>query len=688
VTADVPLSRPFDQPSALPYGLPAFAEITPATFAPAFDAGMAAERAEVAAIVDNSDPPTFENTVVAMERSGRLLRRAQGVFWLLANADSTDELVALETVYAREFAAHTDAIMLDRALSERLTAVYEQRAELALDAEQLRLLERYHTDFVRAGAALDVPAQRRLAALNVELAECSTSFGTNLLADTNDSAVHFADAAELDGLSDDALAAAAEAARQRALDGYLITLVLPTHQPALESLRKPESRRRLLAAAEARGSRGNAADNRELVRRMAVLRAERAELLGYASHSAYVLADTTARDNAGVDAMLQQIIPAAVANARHEEAELAAAKVTDGDQGSFIAADWAYYAAQVRRDRFAFDASATRPYFSLESVLADGVFYAARLVYGLRFSRRDDLTGYHADARVYEVFDADGSGLGLFVADHFTRDGKRGGAWSEALVTQSNLLGERPVVVNNMNVPKPPPGTPALLTPDEVATMFHEFGHALHALLSDVRYPRLAGTAVARDFVEFPSQVNEMWLSWPGVLANYARHVDDGSAMPGELAAALRDPPTFNQGFETVASLSATWIDLAWHRLRYAEAVAVSDVADFESRALAGVGLDIDTIPPRYRGPYFNHVFANDYSAGYYSYLWSEVLDADTVEWFREHGDDLRVAGETFRQALLSRGGSVPEMEMYEAFRGRPPRIEPLLARRGLLDAP
>jgi peptidyl-dipeptidase Dcp len=680
--------RPFDQPAALPYGLPPFAEITPATFAPAFDAGMAAEREEVAAIVGNPDPPTFDNTVVALERAGRMLGRAQRVFWLLTSADTNEELEALETAYAPRFAAHRDAIMLDRGLYQRLTMVYERRADLALDAEQLRLLERYHTDFVRAGAGLDPSAQQRLAQLNRELAECSTRFGTNLLADTNDSAVHVAEVADLDGLSDDALAAAAEAARARGLEGYLLTLVLPTHQPALESLRRPESRQRLLDAAQARGSRGNAADNRDLVRRMAALRAERAELLGYRSHSDYVLADRTAKDNASVDAMLQQVIPAAVANARREEAELAEAKAADGGDGPFTAADWAYYATRVRRDRFAFDLSATRPYLSLESVLTDGVFFAAGVAYGLSFSPRDELTGYHPDARVYEVFDADGSGLGLFVADYFTRDGKRGGAWSEALVTQSHLLGERPVVVNNMNVSKPPPKAPALLTPDEVATMFHEFGHALHALLSDVTYPRLAGTAVARDFVEFPSQVNEMWLSWPGVLASYARHVDDGSAMPLGLAAALRDPPTFNQGFETVASVAATWIDLAWHRLSHAEALAVTDVAEFESRALAEAGLDIDTIPPRYRGPYFNHIFAGGYSAGYYSYLWSELLDADAVEWFREHGDDLRSAGDRFRQALLSRGGSVDEMEMYEAFRGRAPRIAPLLARRGLIDVP
>ncbi len=688
VSADTTPLHPFAAPSDLPYGLPRFAEIGPEAFRVAFDQGMAHERAEVAAIVADREPPTFENTVVALERSGRALRRARAVFGLLTNADTTEELEAVETEYASRFAAHGNAIMLDERLFARLAAVHARREELGLDAEQARLLDRYHTDFVRAGAALDPEAQERLAAINLELADCSTTFGNQLLADTNDAAVHFIDVTDLEGLSADAIAAAREAALQRGLDGYLIALVLPTHQPALESLRSGAARRRLLAAAQARGSRGNAHDTRETLLRMVVLRAERAALLGYRTHSDYVLDDRTAKDNASVDEMLRRIIPAAIPNARREQEELAAAKLAGGDDEPFGAADWAYYAAQVRRDRYSFDAAATRPYFELDAVLVDGVFHAANLLYGLTFTRRDDLDGYRPDVRVWEVFDAAGAGLGLFIGDYFTRDGKRGGAWSESLVAQSYLLDERPVVANNLNIPAPPPGSPALLTTDEVGTMFHEFGHALHALLSDVTYPRLSGTAVARDFVEFPSQVNEMWLSRPEVLGHYARRVDDGSPMPADLAAALGNPPTFNQGFETVASVAATWIDLAWHRLTYDQAQGVTDVTAFEAEALAAVGLDIATIPPRYRGPYFNHIFAGGYSAGYYSYLWSEVLDADTVEWFGEHGDRLRDAGERFRKSLLSRGGSIPEMEMYEAFRGRSPRIEPLLARRGLLDVP
>jgi peptidyl-dipeptidase Dcp len=684
VTSDPRPSRPCTDPSPLPYGIPPFAEIEAGSFPELFEAGMAAHRAEVEVIAANPEAPTFANTVVELERSGRQLDRARRVFFLLTSADTNEELEAIEARYAARFAAHADAVQLDRRLYARVAAIHDRREALDLSPEQLRLLERYHTDLVRAGAALDAEDQGRLSELNLELAELSTQFGTNLLADTNDSAVLFSDAAQLAGFSEDALAAAAEAARGRGLEGFLITLVLPTHQPALEVLQHPEARRRLLTAAQQRGARGNAFDNRDLVLRMAALRAERAALLGYRSHSDYVLADQTAGDNATVDAILHQIIPAAAANARREAADLAAAKAEDGDDSPFEAADWAYYANRLKRDRYAYDLAATRPYFELDSVLVDGVFGAANLLYGLTFARRDDLVAYHRDVGVYEVFDADGSGLGLFLADFFTRDGKRGGAWSESVVVQSRLLDERPVVANNLNVPKPPAGGVALLTVDEVGTLFHEFGHALHALLSDVTYPRLSGTAVARDFVEFPSQVNEMWLSWPSVLAGYARHVDDASPLPEPLATVLGHPPTFNQGYETVTSVAATWIDLAWHRLNHDESLAVSDVAAFEAAALTEVGLEIDVVPPRYRGPYFNHIFGGGYSAGYYSYLWSEVLDADTVEWFTERGDDLRAAGARFRDALLSRGGSVPEMAMYEAFRGRPPRIEPLLARRGL----
>lgn len=674
----------FAEPSPLPYGLPPFASVTPEVLRAAFDEGMAAQLGEVAAIAQA--PAGFEHTVVALERCGQALDRARRVFSLLVNSDTNDALDQLRAEYAPRFAAHTDAIRLNRDLFARLDAVHARRDELDLDPESRRLVERYHTDFVRSGAALDPGAQDRLAAINAELAARIARFGTNLLADTNDCAVHVPDPAHLAGLSADQIEAAAQAARRRGLDGYLLTLVLPTHQPALESLQDAGLRRRLLRAAEQRGARGNACDNRELIVGIAALRAERAELLGFASHSDYALADSTAGSNAALDAVLAQLIPPALANARREEAELVAAKASAEPGSPFGPEDWAYYAGRLRADREAAEPSAIGAYLEIWRTLHDGVFFAAEQLYGLRFARREDLAAHHPEARVYEVFDADGSGLGLFVADYFTRDSKRGGAWSEAVVPQARLLGQRPVVVNTMNVPAPGPGRPALLSVDEVRTMFHEFGHALHALLSDVGFPRLAGTAVARDFVEFPSQVNEMWLSWPSVREHYARHLADDRPLPAELAGLLDRDSTANAGYQTVASLAATWIDLAWHRLSADQARELdAGVEEFERRALASAGLDLATVPPRYRGPYFSHVFGGGYAAGYYSYLWSEINDADTVEWFREQGGPIRAAGEHFRRTLLSRGGSVDEAEAYREFRGRPPRIEPLLARRGLL---
>ena len=679
-------SHPFSSASTLPYGLPDFAQIRVEDFRTALDEGMAQELAEVALISDDPAEPTFANTVEALERSGQVLGRVSRVFYNQTASDTSPALQEIEAEYAARFAAHHDAILLDRGLFARLAALWDDRESLGLDAEQLRVLERYHLDHVRAGAALGPAQQDRLRALNAALADASTDFGTRLLADTNDSALHLVDVADLEGLSEDAVAAAQEAARARGLEGYLITLVLPTHQPALESLARPAVRRRLLEASLARGRRGNAYDTTELVRRIVSLRAERAELLGYPTHSDYVLADRTAESNATLDAMLDQLFAPAVANAKAEETVLAAAMAADGETGEFAASDWAYYAQRVKRERYAFDTSTLRPYFEVRTTLVDGVFHAAEQLYGITFAPRPDLQAYHPEAEVFEVHDADGSALGLFVGDYFTRDSKRGGAWMNSLVSQSHLLGQRTVVVNNMNIPKPPPGQPALMDPDQVGTMFHEFGHALHALLSDVTYPRVAGTSVARDFVEYPSQVNEMWMTWPSVLEHYARHHRTGEPLSGDVVARMEESSIFNQGHDTVAYLGASVIDLAWHRMTTEDVAAFDgDLTAFEERALSARGLDLGSVPPRYRSSYFNHVFAGSaYSAGYYSYIWSEVLDADTVEWFTESGGLTRELGDTFRAALLARGGSRPEMACFEDFRGRPPEIGPLLVRRGL----
>ena len=690
MTSETVPDNPFFAASTLPYELPPFADIRIEHFRPGLDAGMAEQLAEVAVIAHRDTPATFVNTIVAMERSGRVLDRVRRVFWCLTSADTNPELQAIETEYAPRLSAHADAITLDRALFARIDDLYTHRDELGLDAESTKLLERYHLDFVRAGAALDETDQDRLRGLNAELATLSTEFGVRLLAAAKGAAVHVTEAAELDGLSEDAIAAAAETAAQRGLDGYLIELILPTHQPVLTSLRHRDLRRRVLAASVGRGSDADS-DTSDIVRAMVVARARRAVLLGYPTHSDYVLADRTVGSNSRLDATLQQLIPAAVENAHRDQARLAGALAADTGDQDFAAHDWAYYAERVDtagEDGAGAgpDAAALRPHFELTRTVEDGVFGAAGAVYGLTFRRRADLVGYHPDVVVYEVRDEADAPIGLFLGDYYTRPGKQGGAWMESLVAQSRLLEQLPVVVNNLNLAKPPAGQPTLVSMDEIRTLFHEFGHALHGLLSSVTYPRLAGTAVSKDFVEYPSQVNEMWGTDAQLLARYARHVETGEPLPADQIAALQLEGGSDQARETISFLAATWLDLAWHRLAEADVdEAVRDIDAFEARVLTAVGLDMAAIPPRYRSRYFNHIFSSGYAAGYYSYIWSEILDADTVEWFTEHRDSLREAGDIFRTELLSRGGSGDEMGYFEAFRGRPPRIEPLLRRRGLL---
>jgi len=687
VTDEPATDNPFLIASDLPYELPPFARIRTEHFRPGFEAGMAEQLAEVDVIAHRDVAPTFDNTIGALERSGRTLDRVRRVFWCLTSADTTPELQEIKAEYAPKLAAHADAITLDRDLFARIDELHAHLDDLDLDDESRKLVERYHLDFVRAGAGLGEADADRLRELNAELATLGAEFSQRLLAAAKGGAVHVTDAAELDGLTGDAVGAAAEAARQRGLDGYLIELVLPTHQPVLESLRNRRLRRRVLEASLGRGSDPET-DTADVVRRVVAARARRAALLGYRTHSDYVLADRTAGSNARLDETLQQLIPPALANARRDQLRLAEALVADTGEQDFGAHDWAYFAARVDAGDSAPDVAEVRPYLELTRTLEEGVFVAAELVYGLTFRRRDDLTGYNSEVVVYEVFDADDSPLGLFLADFYTRPGKQGGAWMESLVTQNRLLDQRPVVVNNLNLAKPPAGQPTLLSTDEIRTLFHEFGHALHGLLSSVTYPRLAGTAVSKDFVEYPSQVNEMWANDAEVVSRYARHVETGQPLPEDLLAALSAEGGSDQARETVSFLAATWLDLAWHRLTETEVEeAAGDIDAFEARALGEVGLDVAAIPPRYRSRYFNHIFSSGYAAGYYSYIWSEILDADTVEWFTEHRDELRAAGDEFRAALLSRGGSGDEMGFFEAFRGRAPRIEPLLRRRGLLSS-
>ncbi|HLU44530.1 MAG TPA: M3 family metallopeptidase [Natronosporangium sp.] len=680
-TADNPLLRP----SELPYQLPPFDQIRDEHFEPAFEQALDAHRAEIEAIATDSAVPTFDNTLVALERSGEALRRVSQVFHNLTAAHTNPVLQQLEEKMAPRLAAHRDAIYLDARLYRRVHHLYEQRDQLDLDPESAWLLERYHTDFVRAGALLPAADQQRLRELNQQLSELLAKFDNYLRHDTNDLAIKVDDPDRLAGLSPDAVAAAAEAARERGVDGHVLTLILPTDQPALASLHDRALREEIHRAAISRGARGNAHDTRELIRQIVALRAERAALLGYPHHAAYRIADGTAGTLEAVEQMLGQLVPAAVANVGTELAALREMIAADGHDFSPQPWDWSYYAERVRRQRYDVDSDALRPYFWLDRVLRDGVFFAAEQLYGLRFTERTDLPTYHPQVRVFEVFDADGSALGLFLADFFTRDSKRGGAWQSTFVAQSHLLGTRPVAVVNMNLNRPPAGEPALLTVDEVRTLFHEFGHALHSLFSDVRYPRFAGTSVPRDFVEYPSQVNEMWMLWPEVVANYARHYQTDQPLPEEVIERLRQAEKFNTGFGTTEYLAAALLDLAWHRLSPKEAQEVTDVLAFEAEALAAARVAVPEVPPRYRSTYFAHVFATEgYSAGYYSYIWSEVLDADTVEWFKENGGLTRKNGDWFRRTLLSRGYSTDPMAAFREFRGRDPQIEPLLIRRGL----
>ena len=672
------MTNPFFEPSTLPYGMPPFAEIRDGHYRPAFEKGMADHLAEIAAITGRSDLPTFENTMIPLETSGQLLERVAVVFFNKSSADSNDFTNELEEEIAPLLAAHSDAIKLDAQLYWRISTLHASLDELGLDAESRYLVERYYIEFTVAGAGLDESEKQKLRDLNQRLSTLTTRFEKNLLADTNDLALLIDDVAELDGLEPGEISAAAEAAKERGLEGkYLITLVLPTGHPFLSSLTSRDVRARLLAASRARGGRGGDWDNSEIVLEITRLRAERAQLLGFDSHAAWVIADETAKNPGNVAAMLTRLAAPAAKNAREEQADL------EAQAGHPIEAhDWAYFSEKVRQAKYDVDEVAMRPYFEAERVLQNGVFFAATQLYGITFTERPDIVAYHPDVRVFEVRNDDGSPVGLYMLDLYTRDSKRGGAWMNSLISQSALLDHPVVVTNNLNVPKPAAGEPTLLTYDEVNTFFHEFGHALHGLFARVTYPKFAGTNTYRDFVEFPSQVNEMWMLWPEVLANYAIHHQTGEPMPQEFVDKIQASSAFNEGFATSEYLAAALLDQAWHALP--AGTVVDDVAAFEAAALAAAGLDNPAVPTRYSSTYFAHTFAGGYDAGYYSYIWSEVLDADTVEWFKENGGLTRANGDRFRQRLLGVGGSKDPLEAFRDFRGRDADIQPLLDRRGL----
>ncbi|MDR6868420.1 peptidyl-dipeptidase Dcp [Microbacterium resistens] len=683
MTAD---ANPLLLPSTLPYAMPEYAAIRPEHYLPAFRAGFAEHLDEVRRIASAAEAPTFENTMEALERSGALLERVAGAFYTVSSADATEDIQAVDEELAPLMAAHHDAIVLDSGLYRRVAAVREQVDGLGLDPEQRYLVERWHREMTLAGAGLEDDAKERLTTLNQRLSTLSTTFERNLLADTNDLAVVFDDVADLDGLAEGELSATARAAADRGLDGrYLVTLPLFTGHPYLSSLRNRESRRRIMEASRARAARGNQYDNRAVLAEIVSLRAERATLLGYPSHAAAVTADETAGTPEAVEEMLRRLAAPAARNAAAERQALQRIiETTESAPFPLEAHDWAYYTERLRAAEYDIDTAALRPWFEAERVLRDGVFAAATRLYGITFAERTDVTAYHADARVFEVFEEDGTPIGLYVLDLYTRDSKRGGAWMNPIVSQSRVRGTAPVVVNNLNVARPGDGRPTLLTLDEVTTLFHEFGHALHGLFAVVTYPHFSGTNVFRDFVEFPSQVNEMWILWPEVLDGYARHHETGEPLPADIVDRLRATEAFNQGFLTSEYLAAAWLDQALHRLHQGE--RIDDVGVFEAAALAEIGLDDPAVPTRYSAPAFAHVFAGGYSAGYYSYIWSEVLDADTVEWFHENGGLTRENGDRFRHRLLGVGGAMDPLAAYRDFRGRDAEIAPLLKRRGLTD--
>ncbi|MCD1268763.1 M3 family peptidase [Microbacterium sp. MEC084] len=683
---EAPEFNPLLAPSPLPYGVPDYAAIRPEHYLPAFEAAFAEHRAEIEAIATREDEPTFDNTMVALERAGALLERVLLAFYTVSAADATPAIQDVDERLAPLMSAHTDAIELDARLYARIRALHDRIEELGLEPEERRLVERHFREMTHAGAALDDDTKARLTELNRRLSELTNQFEKNLLADTNDLAVVFDDAAALDGLTPGELSAAKQAARDRGLDGrLLVTLTLFSGHPYLAQLTDRAARERIMAASLARGSRGDAHDNGPVLLEIVRLRAQRARLLGYASHAAYVTADQTAGTPEAVRGLLLDLAAPAARNARAEKAALQRlVDETEPEPYELAAHDWDFWTERVRAAEYDLDTTALRPWFEAERVLRDGVFHAATLLYGVTFRERADIPAYHPDARTFEVVNEDGSPLGLYVLDLYTRDSKHGGAWMNSIVKQSRLRGTQPVVVNNLNVPKPAPGEPTLLTLDQVTTLFHEFGHALHGLFATVTYPHFAATAVHRDFVEFPSQVNEMWILWPEVLANYAVHHETGEPLPGDVVERLRATESFNQGFATSEYLAAAWLDQAWHSLSPEEAESVTDVAAFEAAALAEIGLDDPAVPPRYSSTYFAHVFSGGYSAGYYSYIWAEVLDADTVEWFRENGGLARGSGDRFRRRLLGVGGSKDPLEAYRDFRGRDAEIAPLLRRRGL----
>ena len=676
--------NPFFSESSLYLKYPPFDKIKNEHYAPAFELGMKQHMQEIDSIALDQDLASFENTILAMEKAGSLLDRVSTVFYALTSAHTNDEMEKVRSEMAPKLSAHSDKILLNDALFQRVNTLYDNRMDLGLDNESVRLIEKYHTSFIRAGAKLNAEQKERLKAINSEIAVLQTNFSQNVLKEVNALAIVVDSKEKLEGLSESAIESASNEAKSRGMEGkYVIALKNTSGQPSLSSLKNRELRERIHTTSLSRGSRGGEFDNREILTNVLRLRAEKAKLLGYENHAAYTLEVQTAQTPQAVNERLRSLAPKSLANAKREASDLQEMINASGESFSLSSWDWDYYTEKVRAERYSFDASQLKPYFEMDNVLQNGVFFAANQLFGLSFTERFDLPTYQEDVRVFEVFEEDGSTLALFIFDGYARSSKRGGAWMNSYVSQSKLSGNLPVVANHQNVAKPPKGEPTLMSFDEVITMFHEFGHALHGMFSNVNYPYFSGTSVPRDFVEYPSQVNEMWAVWPSILKNYAIHYETGEPMPQELLDKVLETQKFNQGFATTEYLAASILDQALHQLNESEIPSAEELIAFEKQALEDGGIAFEAVPPRYRSTYFSHIIGG-YSAGYYSYIWSEVLDADTVDWFKENGGLRRENGDHFRLSLLSRGGSREALSLYKDFRGRDAEIQPLLDRKGL----
>jgi peptidyl-dipeptidase Dcp len=677
-------SNPFYAESTLPFHAPPFDKIKDGDYQPAIEAGMAQQREEIQTIANNPAPPTFENTIVAMEKTGRLFERAMAAFNAVTGANLNPELQKVQEIEAPKLAAHADSIFLDSKLFQRVKAIYERRESLKLDPESWRLVEYYYKKFVHQGANLSDADKAALKKLNEEESTLTQAFTTKLLAATKEAAYVTTDKNALAGLSDAQIAAAAEAAKARKVEGYVVPLQNTTQQPDLTVLQQRSTRQTIFENSWNRAERGGEGDTRAIVSRLAQLRTEKAKLLGFPNYAAWKLEDQMAKTPAAAIHFMNELVPRTAAKARFEAADIQA--LIDSQRGGFQLQpwDWEFYADQVRKAKYDLDENQIKPYFELNNVLENGVFYAATQLYGITFKERKDIPVYNSEVRVFEVSDADGKPLALWYGDYFKRDNKNGGAWMDSLVGQSKLLGTLPVVVNVANFSKPAPGQPALLTFRDVTTMFHEFGHALHGMFSNTTYPTLSGTAVARDFVEFPSQFNENWATYPTVFQHYAKHHKTGDPMPADLFAKIKKSITFNQGYALTEVVAAAQLDMQWHTLPPGTPLQRPD--EFETKALEKTNLALSYVPSRYRSSYFAHIWGGGYSAGYYAYLWAEMLDHDAFQWFEDHGGLTRDNGDRLRKMVLSRGNTEELGKMYEAWRGSEPTIEPMLKYRGLLQ--